>query len=71
MQESHKAQENGEAYALRTTRNAAAAIERRGGPQRREERPRSRLRKNVWMARGRFLLPLHTYPPLPGLAIAN
>jgi len=30
MQESGKAQENGEAYALRTARNAAAAIERRG-----------------------------------------
>jgi hypothetical protein len=34
MQESGKAQENGEAYALRTARNAAAAIERRGGWQR-------------------------------------
>jgi hypothetical protein len=34
MQESGKAQENGEAYALRTVRNAAAAIERRGGRQR-------------------------------------
>ena len=34
MQESSKAQENGEAYALRTARNAAAAIERRGGWQR-------------------------------------
>ena len=34
MQESGKAQENGEAYALRTARNAAAAIERRGGRQR-------------------------------------
>jgi hypothetical protein len=34
MQESSKAQENGEAYALHTARNAAAAIERRGGRQR-------------------------------------
>ncbi len=34
MQESGKAQENGEAYALRTARNAVAAIERRGGRQR-------------------------------------
>ncbi|HWG46126.1 MAG TPA: DNA-primase RepB domain-containing protein [Gemmataceae bacterium] len=34
MQESGKAQENGEAYAFRTARNAAAAIERRGGRQR-------------------------------------
>jgi hypothetical protein len=34
MQESGKAQENGEAYALRTARAAAAAIERRGGYQR-------------------------------------
>jgi hypothetical protein len=34
LQESGKAQENGEAYALRTARNAAAAIERRGGVQR-------------------------------------
>jgi len=34
MQESGKAQENGEAYALRTARNAAAAIDRRGGWQR-------------------------------------
>jgi hypothetical protein len=34
LQESTKAQENGEAYALRTARNAAAAIERRGGWQR-------------------------------------
>jgi hypothetical protein len=34
LQESGKAQENGEAYALRTARNAAAAIERRGGWQR-------------------------------------
>ena len=34
MQESGKARENGEAYALRTARNAAAAIERRGGRQR-------------------------------------
>jgi len=34
MQESGKAQENGKAYAQRTVHNAAAAIERRGGPQR-------------------------------------
>lgn len=34
LQESSKAQENGEAYALRTARNAAAAIERRGERQR-------------------------------------
>jgi hypothetical protein len=34
MQESGKAQENGEDYALRTARNAAAAIERRRGWQR-------------------------------------
>ena len=34
MQESSKAQENGEAYARRTAQNAAAAIERRGGRQR-------------------------------------
>ena len=34
LQESGKAQENGEAYALRTARNAATAIERRGGWQR-------------------------------------
>jgi hypothetical protein len=34
LQESTKAQENGEAYALRTARNAAAAIERRGTWQR-------------------------------------
>jgi hypothetical protein len=34
MQESGKAQENGEAYALRTTRNAAVAIDRRRGWQR-------------------------------------
>jgi hypothetical protein len=34
MDESRKAQENGEAYALRTARNAAAAIERRQGRQR-------------------------------------
>jgi hypothetical protein len=34
MLESSKAQENGEAYALRTARNAAAAVERRGGRQR-------------------------------------
>ena len=32
--ESGKARENGEAYALRTARSAAAAIERRGGRQR-------------------------------------
>jgi hypothetical protein len=31
MQESAKAQENGEHYALRTARAAATAIERRGG----------------------------------------
>jgi RepB DNA-primase from phage plasmid len=31
MQESRKAQENGEAYAQRTARNAAAAVERRQG----------------------------------------
>jgi hypothetical protein len=31
MQESSKAQENGEAYAQRTARNAATAFERRGG----------------------------------------
>jgi len=35
MQESAKAQENGEAYALRTARAAAAALERRGRIQRR------------------------------------
>jgi hypothetical protein len=35
MQESSKAQENGEAYALRTARNAAAAIEQRHGEPRR------------------------------------
>jgi hypothetical protein len=34
MQESGKAQENGEAYALRTARNALVAIERRGGVRR-------------------------------------
>jgi hypothetical protein len=34
MLESSKAQENGEAYALRTARNAAAALERRRGQQR-------------------------------------
>ena len=34
MEESSKAQENGEAYALRTAQNAAAAIERRGGRKR-------------------------------------
>jgi hypothetical protein len=34
MQESGKARESGEAYALRTVRNAAAALERRRGPQR-------------------------------------
>jgi hypothetical protein len=34
MQESSKAKENGEAYALRTARNAAAAIERRGSRRR-------------------------------------
>ena len=35
MEQSSKAREEGEAYALRTARNAAAAIEqRRGGPQR-------------------------------------
>lgn len=34
MQESGKAQENGEAYALRTARSAAATIDRRGGQQR-------------------------------------
>jgi hypothetical protein len=34
MQESGKARENGEAYALRTARNDATAIERRGGWQR-------------------------------------
>jgi|SRR5579884_1749343 len=36
MQVSSKAQENGEAYALRTAQNAAAAIERRGGQQRQQ-----------------------------------
>ncbi len=34
MQESGKACENGERYALRTAQNAAAALERRRGPQR-------------------------------------
>jgi hypothetical protein len=34
MQASAKAQENGEAYALRTARAAAAVIERRGEQQR-------------------------------------
>ena len=34
MQESPKARENGDTYALRTARNAAAALEQRGGPQR-------------------------------------
>ena len=34
MQESAKAQENGEAYALRTARRAATAIARRGGRHR-------------------------------------
>src|SRR5262249_29824154 len=34
MQESDKAQENGEAYALRTARNAASALERRQERQR-------------------------------------
>ncbi len=34
MQESSKAKENGEAYALRTAQNAAAAIERRGARER-------------------------------------
>ena len=34
MQESGKARENGEPYALRTARNAAAALERRHGQQR-------------------------------------
>ncbi len=32
MQESTKAQENGEGYALTTARNAAAAVERRSQP---------------------------------------
>jgi len=32
MQESTKAQENGENYALTTARNAAAAVERRSQP---------------------------------------
>jgi hypothetical protein len=34
MQESPRAQENGAAYALRTARNAAAALARPAGPQR-------------------------------------
>jgi hypothetical protein len=34
QQESGKARENGEAYALRTARTAAAVLERRRGPQR-------------------------------------
>ncbi len=34
VQESDKAQENGEIYALRTARNAAAVLERRGGRHR-------------------------------------
>jgi hypothetical protein len=34
MQESSKAKENGQGYAIGTARNAAAAIERRGGVQR-------------------------------------
>ena len=34
LQESGKARENGEPYALRTARSAAAAVERRGGRQR-------------------------------------
>jgi hypothetical protein len=34
LQESSKAQENGEPYALRTARNAAAAVERRQGRER-------------------------------------
>jgi len=34
MQESSKAQENGPEYAIRTARNAGAAIERRGGQRR-------------------------------------
>jgi len=34
MQESGKAQENGEPYALRTARNDAAAVERRQGRER-------------------------------------
>jgi hypothetical protein len=33
MEESRKAQENGEAYAARTVRNAAAAVERGRGPR--------------------------------------
>lgn len=34
LQESAKARENGEPYALRTARNAAAAVERQRGRQR-------------------------------------
>jgi hypothetical protein len=34
MQESKKAQDNGEAYAVRTARNAAAAFEQRQGRER-------------------------------------
>jgi hypothetical protein len=34
LQESSKAQENGESYALRTAQNAAAAVERRRERQR-------------------------------------
>jgi hypothetical protein len=34
LQESSKARENGEPYALRTARNAAAVVERRQGRQR-------------------------------------
>ena len=34
LEESGKARENGEAYALRTARSAAAAVERRGGRER-------------------------------------
>ena len=34
MEESRKAGESGETYALRTARNAAAALERRAGPGR-------------------------------------
>ena len=33
MQESRKAQDNGESYALRTAQNAAAAVARRRGSQ--------------------------------------
>lgn len=39
MQESTKAQENGERYALTTSRNAAAAVERRSQPVRSTPRP--------------------------------